>query len=145
MMTLDERVQKKKETAKRVYERSLESAEREAIQEHLMDTLGNRIKGAMPGVNVSATGSALWVYLSKDYNISKDWMIFLEENEDFIKVCGKTEAEYKFKHDQEFGTYDYNYGDINLYVNYGEGKCKRVKVGETTETVTKEIYEVQCL
>lgn len=144
MRTLDEQLAYDLGIARKNYQRSCKEIRDTAVKKHMSQALAERIKKAMPGMAVTAYNNSLTVHLTPDYNISKDWMVFMDENMEFIAMLGKGE-EYKVEHNQEYGTYDYRWDEYQIDVWYGAGKCKRVKIGSTTETVTTDVYEVQCL
>ena len=144
MKTLDEFLAYELQLALKDYKRTCKSIRKNIVKKFMIKTLCERVKQQMPGCTTSQGSNCMWVYLSSNHNISKDWMIFLENNIDYISTLGKSK-EYKVNLDQSYGSYDYKWGEFTIYVNYNGGKCKRVKIGEKTKTIKEDIYEVQCL
>ena len=144
MKTLDELLAfKLKQTREKYYE-EIKSIKKNIVKEYMINILKDRVNKQLPDCNTTSSLNHLSIHLNSKHNISKDFMLFLENNEDYIKTIGKSE-EYEFVHDQANRTYDYKWKDFKIWVYYGVGNCKRVKIGSKTKTVTEDIYEVQCL
>ena len=87
--------------------------------------------------------SDIFIYLTKDYNIEKDWNIFCENNEEFLAmVCGDF---IRKDHRTEYTDICYRYNNLTIYLDYSSANCKLVKISETSKVVRTPVYEVQCL
>ena len=144
MKTIDELLQYKLSMARKSYQREVRHIRKNITRDHMINTLEERIKTQLTGCATSNSSDSIFVYLSPEHNISKDWMCFMDENKEYLSTLGKGE-EYTVGQDQSFGSYDYNWPEFKIYVNYNNGKCKRVKIGTKSRTIKEDIYEVQCL
>lgn len=149
-METDIIIRKRKASALRRYhsEIKLYNKKENQIKFHIWQALKDRTQRFFKGCSVYGCDDLSWgsdylsVYLNNDYNIAKDVMLFLEANEPLIALIGK--GEYKFEHDQKFECYRYNYPKFKIIIYYGNGKCKKVKIAETSKVVKEAVYEVQC-
>ena len=144
MKTLDELLAYKIKKAKEKYYAELKSIRKNITKEYMVKVLEERVKKQLPGCSTNANTIYMSIHLNSDHNISKDFMLFLENNEDYIQTLGKG-TEYSFTHDTTSYSYDYIWPEFKIYVYYGAGKCKRVKIGHKTKTIKEDVYEVQCL
>ena len=81
------------------------------------------------------------VTLTEKHTISRDVMIFLDDNRDLLVRLGNC-SDYTVRNNTNTYTLTYTFGDIKLMVTYGEASCSRVQVG--TRIVEEPIYEVIC-
>lgn len=109
-----------------------------------MKFLEIKFKETFKDCHISKGSNYISLYLNKNYNISKDVMLFFEVYEYLLNVIGQ-DTKYTFEHDQDTESYDYLWPELRISVYYGSGKCKKVKVGETSKIVKKTLYKVECL
>ncbi|MCP3924871.1 MAG: hypothetical protein GY714_20015 [Desulfobacterales bacterium] len=87
--------------------------------------------------------SRITLHLTKEYNVAKDFALFLEQEERFLTIVGGSK-EYTVNHYQNTSL-DHTWKDLTIDVYYGEGKCERVLIGSNSKVVNTPIYEVKCL
>lgn len=114
------------------------------------NVLALKLEKHFPGCRVTRNydHSTFWynsvsLYLTKDYNITKDVMLFLEAEQEFLSFFGRNNN-WESKDDQSAKSLDFSWGDQKLYVYYEGGNCTQVKVGEKARVVKEDIYEIVC-
>lgn len=81
------------------------------------------------------------LYLSGEYNITRDVNIFLDEHSEFITFISDGEEVVPILSDTHMS---WCFPDVTLHVFFEGGACERVKVGEKSRTIKEPIYEVRC-
>jgi hypothetical protein len=150
-MNIEDKILKKKQKAYKDYcsEMKKWNSKENQIRFLLMNTLKERVKSFFKDCTVWGCDSLYFfdqyigLSLTKDYNLSHDYNLFLEANEPLIAlVCGG--SEFKTKHKQEDKCFEYIYPKFRIDVYYGSGRCRMVKIAEKTKTIKEPIYEVVC-
>lgn len=92
--------------------------------------------------NYKWSPNSVSLFLTKDFNITKDVMLFIEQEEAFLNfLCPDG---FKTKDDPDNRTLDFTWDKQQLFVYHAGGNCSRVKIGQKTKVVTEDIYEIVC-
>jgi hypothetical protein len=136
-----------KAKAKKVYETTISVIEKNAFRYRKTDVLFMKVKDAFPDCTVNVDHNSyqccVSLHLTKEFNVSKDVLLFLDNNLEFLEFFGR-EKQYEVDHQPEYSCFTYSWGDQRLSVWYGNGNCTRKVIGHKTKTITEDIYEVVC-
>jgi len=126
------------------YRKTFKNAKTEAIQEHICDTLRDRLQKALPDSNIYVYSHYATIYLHGKDNVGKTVELAFEEHEDFLKTLFHTGefVEHSWNGDATM-VYKWENYSIDVHVS-GSSTCKRVKVDTKTRTITEDVYDIVC-
>lgn len=104
-----------------------------------------RTTGDKATYNIQLEGGMVRIYLGKEQNVTKDFMLFLDENREIIE--NQVDSEMEIRTDAH--TVDYLWNEtwnktFSIWVYFGGSNCERVLVRSDVTTTTNHVYEMVC-
>lgn len=148
MKSFDEYIKDKKAEAKTDYHSKLSNIDKNYGIYYMAWIIASRWNDQFPDSKQPATANndLVCIYLGKDQNVAKDFMLFLEEQTAMIK--NKFPDPYKSSNDSSsvdliWTTFN-PYFTLRIWVYYGGSNCSRKLIRTEQRVVEDPIYEVVC-